>query len=95
MPHASTSTRTCPAFGSGISRSTNSQSPPGLLICAAFIFVFMIASLFINQLVGGCLRVFLRSISIHIDHGLGKVLWRFLRQIVPDAAFDDAVCIFA
>src|SRR5438552_17076985 len=39
MPHASTFTRTCPAPGSGISRSTNSQSPPGLLICAAFIFI--------------------------------------------------------
>jgi len=25
----------------GISRSTNSQSPPGLLTCAAFIFVLM------------------------------------------------------
>ena len=25
-------------WGSGISRSTNSKSPPGLLICAAFIF---------------------------------------------------------
>src|SRR5439155_23651767 len=41
MPHASTFTRTCPAPGSGMSRSTNSQSPPGLLICAAFIFVFI------------------------------------------------------
>src|SRR5213596_3372511 len=41
MPHASTFTRTCPAPGSEISRSTNSQSPPGLLICAAFIFVFI------------------------------------------------------
>src|SRR5213592_1036014 len=38
MPHASTFTRTCPAPGSGISRSTNSHSPPALLICAAFIF---------------------------------------------------------
>ena len=37
--NASTFTRTCPAFGSGISRSSNSQSPPGLLIGAAFIFV--------------------------------------------------------
>src|SRR6266403_1342765 len=41
MPHASTFTRTCPAPGSGISRSINSQSPPGLLICAAFIFEFI------------------------------------------------------
>src|SRR5438034_3550347 len=41
MPHASTFTRTCPLPGSGMSRSTNSQSPPGLLMCAAFIFVFI------------------------------------------------------
>src|SRR5439155_23930596 len=41
MPHASTFTRTCPAPGSGMSRSTNSKSPPGLLICAAFIFVLI------------------------------------------------------
>src|SRR6266480_6823037 len=41
MPHASTFTRTCPAPGSEISRSTNSQSPPGLLICAAFILIFI------------------------------------------------------
>jgi hypothetical protein len=33
--------RTFPAVGSGISSSTNSQSPFGLLICAAFIFLFM------------------------------------------------------
>src|SRR6476620_5279834 len=39
MPHASTFTRTCPAPGSGMSRSTNSQSPPALLTCAAFIFI--------------------------------------------------------
>ena len=32
--------------GSGMSRSTNSQSPPGLLICAAFIFRFINASSF-------------------------------------------------
>src|SRR5437016_14514694 len=41
MPHASTFTRTCPGSGSGMSRSTNSKSPPGLLICAAFIFVLI------------------------------------------------------
>src|SRR5437588_2799384 len=41
MPHASTFTRTWPMPGSGMSRSTNSKSPPGLLICAAFIFIFM------------------------------------------------------
>src|SRR6476619_2571846 len=43
MPHASTFTRTCLAPGSGISRSTNSQSPPGLLICAAFIFICLLS----------------------------------------------------
>src|SRR5436190_14797414 len=42
MPHASTFTRTCPLPGSGISRSTNSQSPPGLLICANFILLMMV-----------------------------------------------------
>src|SRR6266480_1234252 len=41
IPHASTFTRTWPAPGSGISRSTNSKSPPGLLICAAFIFLLI------------------------------------------------------
>src|SRR5882724_11540627 len=44
MPHASTFTRTCPAPGSGITRSINSQSPPALLICAAFIVVLVIDS---------------------------------------------------
>src|SRR5439155_10071244 len=39
MPHASTLMRTCHMPGSGISRSTSSQSPPGLVICAAFIFL--------------------------------------------------------
>ena len=39
-PQASTFTRTFPGPGSGISRSTNSKSPPALLIWAAFIFVF-------------------------------------------------------
>src|SRR5438067_1012965 len=37
MPHASTFTRTCSGPGSGTSRSTNSQFPPGLWICAACI----------------------------------------------------------
>src|SRR6266849_1523404 len=41
MPHASTFTRTWPAPASGISRSTNSKSPPGLPICATFIFLVM------------------------------------------------------
>src|SRR5277367_2684859 len=34
-PQACTLMRTCPAAGSGISRSTISKSPPGLEICAA------------------------------------------------------------
>jgi hypothetical protein len=33
--------------------------------------------------------------SIDVNHGLGKGLRSFLRQIVPDAAGDDPVCIFA
>src|SRR5215468_7629210 len=45
MPHASTFTRTCPARGSGITRSTNSQSPRGFLICAACIVVVIHAPL--------------------------------------------------
>src|SRR4029077_7585652 len=36
-PQACTLMRTCPAAGSGISRSTISKSPPGLEICATFI----------------------------------------------------------
>src|SRR6266850_5007643 len=36
-PQACTLTRTSPAAGSGISRSTISKSAPGLEICAAFI----------------------------------------------------------
>src|SRR5512133_4402289 len=36
-PQACTLMRTCPASGSGISRSTISKSPPGLDICATFI----------------------------------------------------------
>src|SRR6266498_525066 len=43
MPQASTFTRTWPGPGLGTSRSTNSQSPPALLICAAFIFVLIVA----------------------------------------------------
>src|SRR5262245_36377357 len=38
MPQASTFIRTCPALGWGMSRSTSSKFPRGLLICAAFIF---------------------------------------------------------
>src|SRR4029077_12542721 len=41
MPHASTFTRTCPSAGLGISRSTNSQSPPGFPTRAAFILLFI------------------------------------------------------
>ena len=36
-----------------------------------------------------------RSIIVDIEHRLGKGLRRFLRQIVPDAAFDKPVRIFA
>ena len=35
------------------------------------------------------------SIEVHVDHGLGEGLRGFLRQIVPDAALDDPVRIFA
>src|SRR5215467_9834589 len=37
IPQAFTLMRTCPASGSGIPRSTISNFPPGLEICAAFI----------------------------------------------------------
>src|ERR1700752_3774318 len=43
MPQASTFTRTWLGPGSGMLRSTSSQSPPALLICAAFIFVLISA----------------------------------------------------
>src|SRR5262245_17861952 len=43
MPHASTFTRTIPALGSGISRSTNSHSPRAFPTCAAFILVATVA----------------------------------------------------
>ena len=36
-----------------------------------------------------------RSITVDIEHRLGKGPRRFLRQIVPDAAFDKPVRIFA
>ena len=36
-----------------------------------------------------------RSITVDIDYRLGKGLRRFLRQIVPDAAFDKPVRVFA
>src|SRR5205807_6966177 len=52
MPHASTFTRTCPGPGCGMSRSTNSQFPPGLPICAAFI-VFIIRLLGLLLLFSG------------------------------------------
>src|SRR4030095_2529704 len=38
MPHDSTFTRTCPAPGSGISRSTISKGPFGRVTCATRIF---------------------------------------------------------
>jgi hypothetical protein len=36
-----------------------------------------------------------RSEAVNIHHGLGEGLWSFLWQIVPDAASDDPVIIFA
>lgn len=36
-----------------------------------------------------------RSITIDFDDGFGQALRGFLRQIVPDAALDNAVRIFA
>jgi hypothetical protein len=32
---------------------------------------------------------------VDVNHGLGEGLWSFLWQIVPDAASDDPVIIFA
>src|SRR4029077_4767150 len=53
MPHASTFTRTCPLAGLGISRSTNSQSPPGFPTCAAFIllFIYLVLVCLLNRFV--------------------------------------------
>src|SRR5262249_55164686 len=36
-----------------------------------------------------------RSIAIHLDDSFGKGVWRFLRQIVPDAAHDRSVHVLA
>ncbi len=36
-----------------------------------------------------------RSITVNFDNSVGKGLRRFLRQIVPDAALDEPVRIFA
>src|SRR3989442_9223003 len=89
MPHASTFTRTCPARGSGITRSTNSQSPPGLLICAVCIFVGINAPMCYACRTGtagvGIVR-HRRSRAVDLEDRFGKGLRRFLRQIVPDAA---------
>src|SRR4030095_6894048 len=98
MPHASTFTRTCPASGSGISRSTNSQSPLGLLTCAACILVLIMAPIRDECARGTCVggRVArTRSITINLEDSFGKGLRRFLRQIVPDAARDHPVRIWA
>ncbi len=38
---------------------------------------------------------FCRSITVDFYDSLGKVLRGFLRQIVPDAALDDPVRVFA
>src|SRR5712691_6696422 len=98
MPHASTFTRTCPGPGSGIARSTTSQSPPGVLICAVCIVVVMTAPLRDACRPGaagvGIVRT-RRSITVNLEDRLGKGLRRFLRQIVPDAARDHPVRIRA
>jgi hypothetical protein len=36
-----------------------------------------------------------QSVSVHVDHSLGKGLRGFLRQIMPNAACDNSVRIFA
>src|SRR5262245_53750528 len=36
-----------------------------------------------------------RSIAVHLDDSFGKGVWRFLRQIVPDAARDRSVRVLA
>ncbi len=33
--------------------------------------------------------------AVDVDDSLGEGLWGFLREVVSDAAFDDAECIFA
>src|SRR5437763_3711784 len=55
MPHASTFTRTCPGPGCGMSRSTNSQFPPGLPICAAFMVFINLRSIFCRDRAHVCL----------------------------------------
>jgi len=89
MPHASTFTRTCPARGSGITRSTNSHSPLGLLICAACMVVVIQAPLRDACRTGtagvGSVR-HRRSRAVNLEDRFGKGLRRFLRQMVPDAA---------
>src|SRR2546423_12755303 len=89
MPHASTFTRTCPARGSGITRSINSHSPLGLLICAACICVIIHAPMRDAYRTGtagvGIVRQ-RRSRAVSLEDSFGKGLRRFLRQMVPDAA---------
>src|SRR2546430_12730178 len=65
MPHASTFTRTSPALGSGISRAINSHSPPGLLICAAFIFMLITAPSFVDLVAQSQDISVMRSNNVH------------------------------
>src|SRR5258706_3473808 len=77
MPHASTFTRTSPGPGSGMSRSTSSQSPPALLICAAFIFVLITAPYFVTSL---CNR---QNVSVCGSNNIHK------RSAQPSGDLDD------
>src|SRR5918998_930668 len=98
MPHASTFTRTCPVSGSGILHSTTSQSPPGLLICAVFIVIVMTAPICYEcspNSAGVGIVPKRRLVAVNFEDRFGKGLRRFLRQIVPDAARDHPVRIFA
>lgn len=60
-PHGSTFTRACLRPGSGTPRLANSHSPPGLLICADFIFM-----------VTKSLRNGYSSLSVHLNGDLSK-----------------------
>src|SRR5271155_2807322 len=51
------------------------------LLFEFIVFFFRFASLFLH--------------AVNIDNSLCKGLWGFLRQIVPNAAGDDSVRIFA
>src|SRR5215467_10955555 len=89
MPHASTFTRTCPARGSGITRSTTSHSLRGLLICVACICVVIHAPMRDACRRGtagvGIVRT-RRSITVNLEDRFGTGLRSCLRQMVPDAA---------